>query len=456
MHRILTAAAALLSAASLGAQSILPSPEYYQPAEGRYVTAGETMRVRAKVDRKLPADAYVLKVSPRRTRISYSNDGGRLYALNTLNQLAETLPDGRMSVGCCVVRDAPRSSWRGLMLDSGRQYQSIDTIKGLLDRMCELKMNVFHWHLTEGLGWRMEIRKYPRLAEEGGKVSDGPEQQGYYTQDEIRETVAYAAARNITVVPEIDMPGHAEAALHCYPGMGCFGEVAEIPETGFTKVIFCAGKDTVLEFLKDILDEVCEVFPSEYIHLGGDEAPKGNWDICPDCQKRIETEGLKDSRELQLWFSAQMAEYLRSKGRKAIFWEDVIHDADYPLPDNVAIHWWNYRVHGDYAYRNALERGIPVLCSPNYYNYLNFPETPWKGYGENRSFRYEDAYLRNPADTALSSGNPLVLGLEAALWTDYELTQDMLLERLFPRLNALAQLMWRGQTLTLEQMRSFD
>ena len=220
--------------------------------------------------------------------------------------------------------DSPRTPWRCFLLDSGRQYQKISTIKKYIDMVSLLKMNYFHWHLTEGLGWRIEIKQYPRLAQIGGSVGKGEEQQGFYTQKEIQEIIEYASERNITVVPEIDMPGHAEAALSAYPELGCFGQPVEVPQHGFTQNIFCAGKEEVLHFLKNILDEVCAIFPSPYIHLGGDEAPKGNWDKCPDCQKRIAAMNLKDSHDLQLWFSAQMADYLKSKGRKAIFWGDVV------------------------------------------------------------------------------------------------------------------------------------
>lgn len=402
-------------------------------------------------DVNIPADGYRIEVSEFKVTAIYSTAGGRMYA----EQALQTLRNGNdktQAIPCCVIEDYPRCRWRGLLLDSGRQYQSVGTIKSILDLLFSLRMNVFHWHLTEGLGWRLEIDGYPELTRKGAFVGKGPEQQGYYTKEQVREIVSYAKERNITVVPEIDIPGHAEAALFSYPEYGCFAQKARIPETGFTDCIFCAGKDATINFLKNVLDEVCELFPSEYIHLGGDEAPKGNWDRCPDCRKRIEDNGLKDSHELQLWLSAHMASYLKSKGRKAVFWEDVINDSDYPLPDNVIIQWWNYRGRGDRNYRKALDSGYPVICSPNYYNYLNFPEEPWRGYAADRTFSFEDAYSRNPADKALSENNPLTMGMECALWTDYGLTEAMLESRLIPRIYALAELMWHGKNLTFEQL----
>ena len=430
---------------------LIPTSGRYEAAEGTFATRHIPSAVIWRDDPSLPADAFVLEVRPRQLVVRSYSPGGRQYALGMLHKLARRDAHGRYRISCGTYTEIPRTPWRGLMLDSGRQYQSVATIKRKLDLLADLRMNVFHWHLTEGLGWRLDIRRYPRLAEQGSRVAHGLEQQGYYTRDDVRQVVAYAAERGITVVPEIDMPGHAEAALSCYPEMSCFGQPAPIPETGFTDNIFCAGKDATLQFLRDILDEVCELFPSPYIHLGGDEAPKGNWDRCPDCQRRIADHGLADSHELQLWFAAQMAEHLRTKGRYAIFWEDVVASGDYPLPPNVVIHWWNCRVNQDRNLRRALERGYRVLCSPNYYTYLNFPTAPWRGYGAARTFTLPDAYQRNPLDAALASGHPLVIGAECALWTDYVLTEDLLDARLFPRIYALAQLMWAGPVLPYDE-----
>lgn len=199
--------------------------------------------------------------------------------------------------------------------------------------------------------------------------------------------------------------------------------------------------------LKEILDEVCALFPSTYIHLGGDEAPKANWDVCPDCQQRIKDLALKDSHDLQLWFSAEMANHLQAKGRKAVFWGDVLYRTGYPLPENVIIQWWNYRGHGDLALRNAHRLGYPVVCSSNYYNYLNFPVTPWRGYQKNRTFDLNDAYTSNPSYQAVLENHPLTLGMTCALWTDDGVKEEMIDQRVFPRILALAEQMWYSGTL---------
>lgn len=402
-------------------------------------------------DSSLPSEGYQISITPQQMIITAADKKGFTYAVQTLRQWM-TGATGSLTFACTNITDYPRTQWRCFMLDSGRQYQKIATIKKYIDMASLLKMNYFHWHLTEGLGWRVEIKQYPQLAQIGGSVGKGEEQQGLYTQDEIREVIQYAALRNITVVPEIDMPGHAEAALSAHPELGCFGLPVEVPQHGFTPNIFCAGKEDVIVFLKNVLDEVCDLFPSPYIHLGGDEAPKSNWNKCPDCQKRIATLKLRDSHDLQLWFSAQMAEYLKGRGRKAIFWGDVVHHDGYPLPDNTVIQWWNYRGYKELALRNAIKHHYPVICSSNYYTYLNFPVTPWKRYEKARTFDLKDVYLSNPSDKALNEKNPLIIGMSCALWTDDGVTEHMIDRRLFPRILALAEQMWyQEETPDFEQ-----
>ena len=395
--------------------------------------------IRLRISADIQTEGYRLSITPKYIDIEATDKGGFVYALQTLRQL-RVGDENRWQ--CVSVSDRPRMKWRGFMLDSGRQYQSVATIKKYIDMALMLKMNVFHWHLTEGLGWRIEIMKYPQFTQKGAFVGKGEEQQGFYSQEEIRELVNYAEERNITIVPEIDMPGHAEAALASYPELGCFGLPVEIPKTGFTKNIFCAGKEHTIRVLKEVLDEVCQLFPSPYIHLGGDEAPKGNWDECPDCQQRIKENSLRDTHDLQLWFSAEMANHLKNKGRKTMFWGDVVYKTGYTLPDNVIIQWWNYRSNKDLALRNALKHGYPVVCSSNYYNYLNFPVTPWRDYQENRTFNLRDAYTRNPSYQAVQEDNPLIWGMTCALWTDDGVTEALIDERLFPRILALAEQMW--------------
>lgn len=319
-------------------------------------------------------------------------------------------------------------TWRGLLLDSGRQYQSIDCIEAILDSMHVRGMNVFHWHLTENDGWRMALRSAPRLTRIGANVAHGSEQQGFYTRREMKHIVRYAQKRGITVVPEIDLPGHSAALICAYPEFGC------------SKEVICPAQPHLLDFFKRVLDEVCNIFPSKYIHLGGDEVNHSAWHECEGCQRLMREQGIADEASLQVWFECQLVEHLASHQRTAILWEDVLYGTAAPLPGNLIVQWWNYRSKGEFGLREALRRGIPVIMSSNYYCYLNFPEKPWKGYGAERTCTADDI-RHNPSYLLYDPNNPLILGMEACLWTDYNLTQDLIPCRLFPRLDSLARQM---------------
>ena len=300
-------------------------------------------------------ESYSIKINENGIIISANDGAGYFYAVQTLIQMlpaeiyskckAESIS---LKLPCVSIKDFPKYKWRSFMLDSGRQYQTIDFIKRYLDYLAMLKINIFHWHLTEGQGWRIEIKKYPKLTEVGAYVAKGEEQQGFYTQDEIKEIVQYAKDRFITVVPEIDLPGHSEAALIAYPEYTCFGKT---PETvmEYSPNLFCGGNEKTYQFLQNILDEVCDLFPGEYIHLGGDEAPKNNWDSCSVCKEKIKQENLNNSHELQVYFSTRLANYLKQKNKKVILWGDIVEQPSQKLPDNVIIYWWNYQKENRYC-----------------------------------------------------------------------------------------------------------
>ena len=397
----------------------------------------------------LGEEGYKLLIDKNGIFISANTNSGSFYAMQSLLQLfpAEIQAGvgyqfNELKISCLEVVDRPKYSWRSFMLDSGRQYQSPEFIKKYLRSMAMLKMNVFHWHLTEGMGWRIEIKKYPKLTSIGSKIMDGPEQQGYYTQKEIKEIVEYARKLNITVVPEIDVPGHSEAALIAYPEMSCFDEAPVVKEDyTFTHNLLCGGSEQTYQFLENILDEVCQLFPSEYIHLGGDEAPKQNWDECADCQKKIEEEKLQDTQDLQLYFSARLAEYLKTKNRKAVFWGDVVyHEGTTVLPENSVVQWWNWIGKQDLALKNAIERGHLVICNSSKCTYLNYPHTPWEMYKENKTFDLKEVYENNPSD--IDNPNDLVLGMGTCLWTNCGVVENMVDMRVFPRIYAISEQMW--------------
>jgi N-acetyl-beta-hexosaminidase len=391
-------------------------------------------------------EAYTLSILPAGITVGARHRAGYFYAVQTLMQLLPPeILESKRTLGiswklpCVIIKDSPKYSWRSFMLDSGRQYQTKEFIKRYLDYLAMLKINVFHWHLTEGQGWRIEIRKYPELTAIGSAVADGKEQQGFYSQDNIREIVKYASDRCITVVPEIDVPGHSEAALIAHPELTCFGK-KPLSVMEYSQDLFCAGKESTYTFLKNVLDEVCELFPGEYVHLGGDEAPKGNWNSCPDCQAKMAQEQLANSHALQIYFSTRLANHLKQKGKRVILWGDIVEQSGPKLPDNVIIYWWNYRKNKAAAYHAALENGYQVICGTNYYTYLNFPITPWSRYKADRTFDMKMVYEQNPSDIA----NPRaqVLGMGACLWTDWNVTMSMIDQRVFPRVYALSEQMW--------------
>lgn len=420
--------------------------------------SGDIILKRTPDSANLGAEGYSLYITDKQIKIIANTEAGIFYGIQSLLQLLPNEVQGGKEfklkgtkLKALEITDKPKYAWRSFMLDSGRQYQSPEFIKRYLNYMAMLKMNVFHWHLSEGQGWRIEIKKYPRLTEIGSQVAKGKEQQGFYTQEEIKDIVAYAKRLQITVVPEIDVPGHSEAALTAYPEMTCFREA---PETvmAFSPNLFCAGREETYTFLQDILDEVCELFPSDYIHLGGDEAPKNNWDKCPDCQNRINEEKLNDSHDLQLYFSSQLAKYLKNKGKKVIFWGDIVYHDGTELPNNVVLQWWN-RKHNDLQLKNAIKRGHQVICNTNKYTYLNFPLEPWSSYAKNRTFDMEMCYEQNPSD--LQNPHDLVLGMGCSLWTDWYVQEHMVDRRVFPRIFALSEQMWsKGERLPFNEFHN--
>jgi hexosaminidase len=379
--------------------------------------------------------------------ISAPTAAGVFFGLQTLRQLLPVEVEARHPLDadwrfpCVVIEDWPRFPWRGFMLDEGRHFQGRETVLQILDLMALQKLNVFHWHLTEDQGWRIEIKKYPRLTECGahrpgtslsmlGGKHDGIPHGGYYTQTEIREIVAYAAARHITVVPEIEMPGHSLAALASYPEFSCTGgpfEVATGP--GINSDIYCAGKERTFVFLQAVLDEIMELFPSPIIHIGGDEAPKDRWRKCPDCQRRIREQGLKDEHALQVWFTNRIAAVLDAGGRRLMGWNQILEPG---LAPSAVVHYW----FGD---REKLARAIredhrQVVMSTYLDTYLDHSYSLMP---LSRAYRYE------PVPPGLSeAGSAAVLGLEFPLWGEWLPTRARLDYQAWPRLTALAETSW--------------
>jgi N-acetyl-beta-hexosaminidase len=285
----------------------------------------------------------------------------------------------------------------------------------------------------------MQVHALPDLTRIGAFVETDASRQGFYTQDDLREVVDYAGTYNIMVVPEVEIPGHAYAAMRSYPWLCCTGEPTRNP--GHQKDLYCAGKESTFEFLQTVLREVVTVFPSPYVHIGGDEAPKDRWRECAACQHRMRQEGLASEGELQAYMIQRCAEFLRSHGRRPIGWEEVL---DGNPGDDAIVQWWRHRSHGDHAIRDALAKGHAVVSSPNSFCYLSFPVTPDEHFAENRTSDLRKVYSAELAPTGLPPDQrERVLGAECCIWTEY-LTEDDIIPMLFPRAIACAELMWNA------------
>nr|WP_195461607.1 beta-N-acetylhexosaminidase [Alistipes sp. D31t1_170403_E11] len=399
----------------------------------------------------IPAEGYRIDISARRAQLTAGDEAGFFYGLQTLFQMA----DQRGNLPCASIEDYPRYRYRGLHLDVCRHFFPVKFIKHYLDWMASCKLNTFHWHLTDDQGWRIEIRRYPRLTQIGGyrtqtQIGGFHEDPityeqgrygGYYTQDEIREVVAYAAERHITVIPEVEMPGHAMAALAAYPELAC-GHGPKHFETsgrwGVLDDVFCPGKEQTFEFLEGVLDEVLELFPSKFIHIGGDECPRVRWKECPDCQARLAAEGLKDESGLQAYLTCRIGRYLASKGRRLIGWDEILEGG--PAPDAVVMSWRGTK--GGIA---AARQQHEVIMTPS--TYLYFDKKATDSYDEPVSLSssllpLEKIYGYDPAEGIAPEDRRYLLGVQANLWTEFIWTEGRVSFQLLPRIYALSEIAW--------------
>ena len=403
----------------------------------------------------LAPEAYEISIRPEGVRIVGGSPAGVYYAFQTIRQL---LPEpvlrgekaGVVELPVVEIADQPYFAYRGGMLDVGRHFFSVDDVKEFIDILAMHKINRFHWHLTQDQGWRIEIKKYPELTRVGAfrdrcdldpaAPNDSVPYGGFYTQDEAREIVRYAADRFITVIPEIEMPGHAMAALAAYPSLGCLGEGYEVPSVwGVKEDVFCAGNDSTFRLLEDVLTEVIDLFPSEYIHIGGDECPKVRWKACPKCQKRIRDEKLKDEFELQSYFVQRMEKFLNGKGRKIIGWDEILEGR---APSDAVVMSWR----GSEGGIAAAKLGHDVIMTPNshfYFDYYQSLDTDAEPFGIGGYIPMEQVYSYDPAFPELTPEQQKhILGVQANLWTEYVLSDEHLEYMLLPRLAALSEVQW--------------
>nr|WP_245626139.1 family 20 glycosylhydrolase [Stenotrophomonas humi] len=395
------------------------------------------------------AEAYSLHVDSNGVVIEASDDRGLFYGAMSLWQLLAGTPSNTVSLAAMRIEDAPRFSWRGFMLDSARHFQSIEQIKTLLDAMATHKLNTFHWHLTDDQGWRMEIKRYPKLTEIGGCRSAAGEAGinpdgtphlycGFYTQEQIRDVVAYAAARHITVVPEVDVPGHAQAAVAAYPEHGVVdGPTQPSANWGVNPYLF-NPRDETLQFLENILAEVMEMFPGKYIHIGGDEAVKYQWQDSPQVQAYIRELGLKDEEALQSHMLKRLEKYLEAHDRKLIGWDEIIEGG---LPPEATVMSWR----GIEGGIEAATHGHDVVMTPGNTLYLDFLQTnlPDEPPGRPKFTSMQRIYAYDPVPAQLNEAQRKhVLGVQANMWTEHTRNYERLQHNLFPRMSALAEIAW--------------
>lgn len=400
-------------------------------------------------------EGYEVKVTPQRAEL-IGKDAGLFYALQTLFQLLPAEQGADLFIPAVVIKDEPRYAYRGLHLDVCRHMFPVPFLKKYIDYMAAYKLNNFHWHLTEDQGWRIEIKKHPKLTEVGGfraqtlignyKVDgdyDGIPYGGYYTQDDVKEILAYAADRHINVIPEIELPGHALAALAAYPQLGCGDDPGpyKTAETwGVFDDVFCAGKEETFAVLEDVLDEVIALFPSKYIHVGGDECPKTRWKECPHCQKRIKDEGLKDEHELQSYFIQRIEKFVNSKGRSIIGWDEILEGG---LAPNATVMSWR----GEEGGIAAAKQGHDVIMTANSYGlYFDHKQGPDR-YREPLSIgglsTLQKVYSADPTPKALTPEEQRhILGVQANVWTEYIETEKKVEFTILPRLYALSEIAW--------------
>lgn len=394
-------------------------------------------------------EAYELDIDPNAITIR-GNLSGLFYGLQSLLQLIPVESSVPIRLPCLTIKDKPRFAYRGAMLDCGRYFFTIEEVKRFLDLMAHYKLNKFHWHLTEDAGWRIEIKKYPLLTEVGAwrrgtqknhsiQSSDRIPHGGYYTQEEIRELVVYARERNITIIPEIDMPGHMLALLAAYPEVSCTGGPFRVLEHwGIQKDVLCAGNEKTYQMMEDILDEVIDLFPSDLIHIGGDEAPKDNWKACRHCQAKIQQENLNNEEELQSYFIKRIGAYLLSKGRKMIGWDEMMEGG--LAPQAMVMSW-----RGEEGGIRASGLQHEVVMAPNSFMYLDY----YQGAEESEPFciggflPLEKVYSYEPLSEKISEENrQYIVGVQGNLWMEFIHSQSKLDYMAFPRLLAVAEVAW--------------
>ena len=412
---------------------------------------GKNSTVKLSISKKIKGEGeYIIEVGKRDIRIQAADEDALWCGLQTLTQLLSQGVDRQM-----VIRDEPRFGYRGAMLDCCRHFFSVKDVKSFIDMMAVHKLNRFHWHLTEDQGWRIEIKKYPRLTEIGsvrestymtnysGEQCDSFVDKpygGFYTQDDIREIVKYAQDRHIVTIPEIEIPGHSVAALASYPWLGCTGGPYKVRvKWGISEDVMCIGKETTWQFIRDVLDEVCQLFPGELIHIGGDETPRKKWSECPDCQALMKKEGMTEEAQLQSWITTKVENYLETKGKRIIGWDEVLEGG--VSTKCVVMSWLKGSVGG----QKAAGLGNDVIMTDKYHCYFDCYQTDTREgelFAHKRNIPLEKVWSYNPIGGMDDASASHVLGVQCNTWTEHISSMDRVYFMNLPRMAALAEVAW--------------
>lgn len=443
----------LVSGTASAQYDIIPLPSAITPdAKGRQLHYDASTPVTEQLNTKLATapEGWRISVGKRGITIESQTEAGLFYGRQALRQMVS---DTTTTLPYAVIESSPRFAYRGMHLDVCRHFFTKDVVKRYLDMMALHGMNTLHWHLSDDQGWRIEIKSWPRLTQVGAwrnrtvigrnmGIYDHTRHGGFYTQDDIREIVDYARQRHITIIPEIDMPGHMVAALTAYPELGCTGGPYEVwPDWGVSDDILCAGNPRVYQFLEDVLTEVMQLFPSTIIHLGGDEAPKVRWKACPRCQQKMKEEHIDNEEHLQGYMVRRMEQLLSRHGRRIMGW-DELQDCQVPTTSTVIMSWRDWKGVPDPA-----EKGFDVVRTPNstlYFDHYQTPATAWSNtllFGGNAPL--EKVYRYEPApDTLSQEAQAHVIGVQANLWTEYIAYPELIEYQVLPRMAALAEVQW--------------
>ena len=498
---LFTLVIALVLALSVSARelNIIPQPASINLAEGDYVVTAKTRviidvahpnpafrfvedlipvygnilkiskrgkGIKLSIDSTLPEEGYTITTNANGIAVVGGSEAGMYYGLQTLRQIIVTC-DGRVPYG--VIKDEPTFQYRGAHLDVVRHFLPVEDVKRYIDILAAHKLNRLHWHITDDQGWRIEIKAYPELIEKGStrketlighglepKWWDGKPYGGYYTQNEVRDIVEYAARRYITIIPEIEMPGHSQAALHALPWLGCQEQSVDVwTMWGVTPEVLCAGKESTYTFLENVLKEVIELFPSELIHIGGDECPKDRWKECEHCQAMMKAQGLENEEELQGYLVTRIEKYLNDNGRRIIGWDEILEGG---VTTTATVMAWRGAKIGAYA----AEHGHEVVMTPLPICYFDFYQTESRegeGLRIGGHINFEKVYSWDPFEGISEEACKNIIGVQCNVWSEYLTDISMYEGQLLPRLGALSEVQWsvdrRNEETIRQKMETF-